>query len=510
MKKPLVATLSLIFMFGLAIAILAITSVYAHWYNWISFFIFHSICCSWALVVLANKKRRFETRIRWSSFIAFVPIFGIISYIFFGRPYKYKTTKNYSIIDFKQKQTKQEQKEIESILTNEIPQFKRSFKTGQNNLNLNLYKNSDVEFLDNGNKLFLSLFKDISNAKNYILLNFYIIKEGRLLDQLTNLLIKKLKQGVRVYIIYDFVGSYDVFLKSKKKLISHGANIVSYAKVHFPFIKWTANYRNHRKDISIDGKIGYVGGINIGDEYINLSKKFGYWNDAHIRITGSAVQGIEKIFVSDYEFYKNSKLPSILEVEKNIGKIHALKENKNSLVRIISSGPNHNEPIHLSVFTNLINSAQKRIWISTPYFIPPQEITSALISAANTGIDVRILIPGMSDKPFLLDETKQWTRDLYKAGVKIYSMNNVFNHSKVYLIDDEISFTGSTNLDFRALFADQQTMVLAYSKELNEQISDKFKWDFEHSFEFDFTPNDEINWFRKIIVKILNIIQPLL
>ncbi|MBY7703796.1 hypothetical protein JIY74_26385 [Vibrio harveyi] len=165
----------------------------------------------------------------------FVPIFGIISYVFFGRPYKYKTTKNYSIYDFKQKQTKQEQKEIENILTNEIPQFKRSFKIDQSNLNL--YKNSDIEFLDNGNKLFLSLFKDISKAKNYILLNFYIIKEGRLLDQLTNLLIKKLKQGVRVYIIYDFVGSYDMFSKSKKKLKGHGANIVSYAKVHFPFIK---------------------------------------------------------------------------------------------------------------------------------------------------------------------------------------------------------------------------------------------------------------------------------
>ncbi|SYV96568.1 Cardiolipin synthase, partial [Mycoplasma putrefaciens] len=140
--------------------------------------------------------------------------------------------------EFKQTQSKKELKEIEEILNTKIPQYKRTFKTAQSQDKLNLHINSDVEFLDNGNKLFSRLFKDIQNAKKYILLNFYIIKEGKLLDDLTKLLIKKMKQNVRVYIIYDFVGSYDLFSQSRKKLIKNGANIVSYAKLHFPFIKW--------------------------------------------------------------------------------------------------------------------------------------------------------------------------------------------------------------------------------------------------------------------------------
>ncbi|ADR24551.1 phospholipase D domain protein [Mycoplasma leachii PG50] len=509
MKKPIITVLSLIFMFGLTILGLLLLNLYFFTWPLIGFGIFHLLAIIWAFIVLGDKKRRFETRIRWFCFIVVIPIIGVLSYLFFGRSYKYKINKSYKLPEIKNKHLDNELKEIDQILINQVPQFKRAFKTAMISQTDNIFLNSEVEFLKNGNELFLNLFKDISNAKSHILLNFYIFKDGKLLEQLTNLLIKKLKENVKVYIIYDFAGSYTVFEKSRLKLLKHGCQIACFAPVRFPFIKWTANYRDHRKDVVIDNKIGYIGGINIGDEYINLDNKFGYWNDCSLRITGNAVSEIQRIFISDYDFYKPFNKKRLTESDLNLNTIYPVKS-KNQLVQIVSSGPNHEEPLHLSIFINLINSAQKRIWISTPYFIPPQEIRTALISAANSKLDVRILIPGLTDKAFLLDQTKQWTRELYKAGVKIYSINNVFNHNKTYLFDDEITFIGSTNLDFRALFADQQTMGLIYSKKLNNTISKKFEQDFKNSYLYDHLPNKNINWFRKIIIKIYNIIQPLL
>ncbi|MDP4040639.1 cardiolipin synthase [Mycoplasma mycoides] len=509
MKKPIITVLSLIFMFGLTIFGLLLLNIY--FFNWplIGFGIFHLLAIIWAFIVLADKKRRFETRIRWFCFIVCIPIIGVLSYLFFGRSYKYKITKNYKFLEIKNKHSENELEQIDQILTNQIPQFKRAFKTASISQTNNIFLNTKVEFLENGNQLFLNLFKDIKNAKHYILLNFYIFKDGKLLDELTNLLIKKLKENVKVYIIYDFAGSYTLFEEAKIKLLEYGCQIVCYAPIRFPFIKWTANYRDHRKDIIIDNKIGYIGGINIGDEYINLDNKFGYWNDCSLKITGNAVSEIQRIFISDYDFYKPSFKKNSIKQDLDLDNVYSVKC-KDQLVQIVSSGPNHEEPLHLSIFINLINSAQKRIWISTPYFIPPQEIRTALINAANSKLDVRILIPGLTDKAFLLDQTKQWTRELYKAGVKIYSINNVFNHNKTYLFDDEITFIGSTNLDFRALFADQQTMGLIYSKSLNKTISNKFEQDFKNSYLYDHLPNKNINWFRKIVIKIYNIIQPLL
>ncbi|ATZ18493.1 cardiolipin synthetase [Williamsoniiplasma somnilux] len=513
MRRQVASFGSLLFMFSFyVIAVSLLAYFLSTQFLWILLGV-EILSIFFAFYVMINKKRRMETRIRWSIFIVFFPILGIGSYVYFGRMYHYDTVKDYkykNFSDFGNKTKDQMFDHVLPVMNEDIPEYKRAFMMGLNEQSDLIYKNTSVSFLPNGTDAWVSIFNDISSAKNYILINLYIIEDGELCRNFVQALKNKIEEGVRVYIIYDFAGSYAKFdLKVQKELKMMGAHLVPFSPIVMPFVDWKANYRDHRKDFSIDGRIGYTGGINLSDEYINMSKKYGYWNDSMVRVVGEAVQGIEKIFASDWKFIKKGK-EKITDWEPEVGKLHPKKNNNKDLIQIVSSGPNHASPLHLDLLLNLIGSAQKRIWLSTPYFVPPIELIKAISSAAKSGIDVRLVLPGMSDKFMLLDVSKKWTDELYESGVKVYSMNNIFNHTKAFLFDDEICFTGTTNMDFRALFTDQQTMLLVKSKEFNSQLENRFIDDFKTSFLYNFKPSREHKWFTRLIVNIYNIISPLL
>ncbi|AVP49645.1 cardiolipin synthase [Williamsoniiplasma luminosum] len=513
MKKSIVAVSSLIFMLSsliaLTVILLIFTSLEALWI----LFGMELISILWSFVVLLNPKRRIETRLRWALFITFVPVIGLGSYLFFGRIYKYKIGREYkfkNFADFKSTSKESMEKEIiKPIIDLEIPQFKRAFIMPLNQQHEIIYKNSNTEFFPNGSKAWIQILQDISRAKEYILINMYIVSDGELLRNLINIFKQKINEGVRIYILYDFIGSYTRISKKNIEELTHmGVCLVSYSPVRFPFVDWKANYRDHRKDFSIDGKVGYVGGLNIADEYINQNKYFGYWNDSMVRIVGEGVQGIEKVFVSDWMFVTGK---SIIDLEPDIGRKNISKNNESTnLTQIVTTGPNHESPMHFDLLLNLIQSAQKRIWLQTPYFIPPIEMIKAIASAAKSGIDVRLVLPGMSDKKFLLDISKKWTDALFDAGVKIYSIHNTFNHTKAFLFDDEVALLGSTNLDYRALFSNQETMVLIKSKKFNKQLTERFEKDFLLSKLFTEKPSKNWNKFYKAWIMTLNVIEPLL
>ncbi|ATI73583.1 cardiolipin synthase [Mesoplasma florum] len=519
MKKPFVATASLIAMFSIGGALYVAINLCLNFFipTPLPFIFFisatHIVSMVWAIVVLCNRKRRIETRIRWAIFIIVIPFFGIMSYIFLGRVYKYNKNKNYlynknsvSVLQPKVQYDIENLKEIERL----NPEFKRSFMMTFEQQREGIYANTEIEYLKSGNEYFSNLLNDIKNAKEYVMINCYIISEGEFLSKLTSLLVEKMSEGVRVYIIYDFLGSYGRFTTSKKRLIQEGANLIAYSPIHFPFLKWNANYRDHRKDISIDGQIGYLGGVNISDEYINKSGVFGFWNDSAIRIIGEGVQEIEAIFQKDWNFYVTKKQKKIEKLEPKFGKAIRKRYTTDEFIQIVSDGPNHERPICLELLLNLIHSAQNRIWLKSPYFIPPPEIINALCNAASTGLDVRILLPGRSDKFLLLEVSKQWTKKMFENGVKIYSMNDTFIHEKAYIFDEAISFTGSSNLDYRALFCYQQTMALIRSNNMNKKIEEKMIHDMDKSFEYKFMPNKDLPLWKRTIVKVYNIMAPLL
>ncbi|PPE04754.1 cardiolipin synthetase [Entomoplasma ellychniae] len=515
MKKPIVVTSSLICIFLTAFLLylglnVGLTFLFKTPITLISVLVStHILAILWSFVILGNKKRRIETRIRWTIYICLVPFFGIVSYLFFGRPYKYKKNKLYKYKNDKHSNFMDIQNSLENLsdLTKQSPQFKRAFISSLKQQNQNIYKNFKVDFLKNGNDYVQTLLSELKKAKRYILINMFIIEESEFLDRVSEILIKKLKEGVEVYIIYDFLGCYNQFRNTKKKLKLAGAKMLGYSPVHFPFIVWKANYRNHRKDIVIDGFYGFVGGINIGDGYCNIGSKFGYWNDSAYKISGEVVKEIENIFIRDWNFYSKKKIDNLFLKTIFHEKI---ENNPKEFIQVVANGPNHPRSTHLDVLLSLINSAQKSIWIKTPYFIPPPELLDALCLAANSGLDVRLMIPGKTDKFMILDVSKNRTKKLFESKGKIYSLNNTFLHEKTFIFDDSISFVGTTNLDYRALFSDQQTMVLVKSEELNKKLKNKMEHDFNIAYKYSKVPLKHAKPLKRLIIKIFNAIAPIL
>ncbi|ATG97770.1 cardiolipin synthase [Mesoplasma lactucae] len=512
MKKNLATFLSLIFMFSAIIAGIVCLAIFAST-KWLYLLLGLFLASLITSIIISFQDRRLDVKIRWIAFIMLVPVIGLFSYIFFGRPYKYSVDDKYKYLNFKKYNKKERtllvdraEEELEKNASN----MKRAFMISANEQGDLPYINSHADLQFNASEAWINILRDIDAAQEYILIDYYIVEENEVYKNLANLLMKKAKQGVKIYFLFDFIGSYGKFTYLEQlRLSKTGIRLAAYQKLPLPLLSWKANYRTHRKDISIDGKVGYIGGSNISDEYTNRFAKFGFWHDEQVRITGAAVQGIEKIFNSDWIYTTGDDLT--LEIP-HLGEIYVSDKDKNSndIIQLPACGPNHANSSHLDILLQIIASAKKRIWLSTPYFVPPTELIATIAAAARAGIDVRLVLPGMTDKPFLLDVSKKHTDLLFDSGVKIYSTSNIFNHTKAYLVDDDISFIGSTNLDYRALFSDQQTMGLIYSKDFNHQLEERFKWDFKVSNLYSKKPSKEHNFLVRGLILLINWASPLL
>ncbi|AGM25453.1 cardiolipin synthase [Spiroplasma chrysopicola] len=483
MKNWLKIILSMIFLFGLVVlAIVAVAVVFNIQYTFI-FLGFILIDFLFSFVIFFSK-RRYEVKFSWIIFINFFPIIGLCSYLMFGRKYHYSNQKTL----FYEKINKNEYQN--NLLTNDkvkktvglIPQhFVKTVDLINEIAEKPLYQNNAIEIMENGAKCFQRMLDDLDNAKSYILLNYFIIADGELFEIVCAVLRDRIAAGVQVFMIYDHVGSYfKISKKSIRKLRKIGVIVQKFLPIITPFINGNANYRNHRKDVVIDGLVGYTGGINLADVYANQSAKFGLFHDVQVRIVGKAVRGLEVTFVDDWYFATKHQ-------EKLTELVPAILQTKNynsqgtAIVQIVSHGPSIDQSVTKDVYLSLINSAQKRIWLSTPYFIPPVELIEALKLAARSGIDVRLIIPGLTDKIFVLDITKTYCRELIEAGVKIFEMNGIFNHNKIAIFDNDVTIIGSCNLDYRSFFADHQTSAIIYDQAVVETFLPRWEWDFQHA-----------------------------
>ncbi len=456
------------------------------------------------------SKRRSEVRLSWVFVISVFPVIGMLAFFFYGREYKYKKkNRKYSIYNntkIKYEDSQLVNKYLEFIKKN-TPNFYEVFKLSYNSSLRAIYKDSEIKILD-VEEHWISLIRDLMSAKKYILMTYFIFAKGKSVDLLCNLFEQKIKAGVKIYFLYDHVGTYFQNMeKIFKKLKKMGVKVHRFEKFMLPFIKGTVNYRNHRKDIIIDGKIGYTGGINMGDKYLNFSVKFGKINDFQCRISGNVVKSLELIFMNDWYFTTNQEINNI---ENNFYPMPDENYDNPNFIQIVDSGPTKSFSIHKNILLKLIDSAQKRIWMSTPYFIPSEDLINALIIAAKLGKDVRILIPGRTDKLFILSLTKLYASELLKYGIKIYTMNNVFNHAKIFLFDDEISINSTTNLDQRSFFVDYQTMVINYNRKINQLFSEKLEECFRLSTLLSINEINNWNFNYKLLIKILRLASPIL
>jgi cardiolipin synthase len=432
---------------------------------------------AFAIIVIIFEKRNASNTWTWLMIMLFIPFLGFIMYLFFGQNLR---RKKFFVL----------KKEEESILMQFSEEQKRflSDQTIVNNnsllkeyhdvINLNLYSdnfivtnNNKVDILNNGDEKFPLLINCIKNAKKFIHMQYYIFKDDNLGTEILNLLVEKVKEGVEVKLLYDGMGCIHNKKHFFDPLIKAGGEVYSFFPPFVPYINVRINYRNHRKICVIDGEHGFVGGLNVGDEYLGLSKKFGFWRDTHLHLQGDSVNYLEIRFLMDWRFA--SEKDFFME-EKYFPRKQYID---NTAVQIISSGPDSEWYTIRNTYLKLINKAKNSIYIETPYFIPDESILTALKIACLSGVDVKIIIPCMPDHPFIYWASKSYIWELVECGAKCYTYNNGFIHSKMVSIDGIMCTIGTANMDIRSFTLNFEVNAIIYDKKTTLEVDKSFEAD---------------------------------
>jgi cardiolipin synthase len=307
----------------------------------------------------------------------------------------------------------------------------------------------------------------IHNAKDHIHMEYFIIKDSHIGRKFKQALIDKAKEGLEVRFIYDAVGSFRLDDNFLKPLKDAGVQVEVFLPVTLPLFGSRLNYRNHRKILVVDGKIGFVGGINIGDEYLGKNKKMGFWRDTHLKIQGEAVYVLQGIFLADWYFVSKEAIDDFkyFPPQGYCGE---------KIIQIASSGPDsYWASIHQAYFS-AINSARDRVYITTPYLVPDEGILLALKTAALRGVDVRLLLPIKPDHKTVFWASKSHFIELLEAGVRIYQYGKGFVHGKVFVVDNNFTSIGTANLDIRSFKLNFEVNAFIYDKEVNSKMARDF------------------------------------
>lgn len=464
-----------------------------------------------SIIFLESKKT--ESSWSWILVLSLLPFLGFILYLLLGRPIYREKIFPYSKdkkIDFQRKLI-DSQSAIPYTINTEVG--KKHSNLMQLNFNSNqsfLSINNEVTTIIDGKEKFEKLFEDIKNAKSYIHIQYYIIKNDSLGKELFNLLIDKLNSGVEVYLLYDDIGSRTLNSFTLRKLIKAGAKTKSFFKSQLPLINLRMNYRNHRKLVIIDGEIGYVGGFNVGNEYLGLDKKMGYWRDTHLRIKGEAVSLLNLRFIDDW----NSQIPNkknieYIDIEKHLSPTK-FKPNTKIPIQIVTSGPDEDIDQIKLAYIHMINKAKKYIYIQSPYFILDDSIMDALHIAILSGVEVKIMIPDKSDHFLVKWANYSNVGKLVLAGADAYEYNKGFIHAKTIIIDDEVTSIGTANFDNRSFALNFEINAFVYDENITSSYKDIFLEDLKNSTKI----TKEIYETRPLSVKfkesIMQLIAPIL
>lgn len=340
-----------------------------------------------------------------------------------------------------------------------------------------LTDNNSVDFLIDGKEKFAALLTDLKQAKESIHIQYYIIRDDEVLGTIKPILQEKVKEGVEVRILFDAMGCRGVRHRMWKRLEKDGIQTAEFFPALLGKFHLRINYRNHRKIVVIDGKIGYVGGFNMAREYMGLEKRFGYWRDTHMRITGSAVGALQGRFLLDWNFATKAKA---LSFDKYIHEPDFSTEAQ-CPVQIVTSGPDSTQQNIRNTYLRLIHKAKKSIYIQTPYFIPDEAIMSALLIAASSGVEVNIMIPCKPDHPFVYWATYSYVGELVLAGANCYTYNNGFLHAKGIIVDELVLCYGTANMDIRSFALNFEVNAILYAPWKAAQMTRIFKEDLKQS-----------------------------
>lgn len=427
--------------------------------------------------VLLLENRNPAKSLSWVLVLLFIPILGLFFYLILGQNLRKK-----KLIS---------KKSIKRVTDRPVASFDISkldstlFDNNQINLIKMLYKNSEaagyafnkIEVLSSGESTFDAFFDAISNAKDHIHIEFFIFADDKISNLLRELLIQKAREGVRVRMIYDYWGSFDLSKRYLKTLREAGVYVQSFLpfRFRFHFSSSKINYRNHRKLVIIDGKIGFTGGLNVADRYI-YGDFLGRWRDTFISIEGSAVHGLQLLFLVDWYFVERKMLDDPRYFPEP-------KRYDDNLVQIVSSGPDSDWEAIMQGIAAAIMTAKKYVYIHSPYYMPTDVLSNCIEMAALSDVDIRLMIPIKSDSNFSYASTSSYLEQALEAGVRIFRYHNGFLHSKAIVIDDFISIVGSCNIDERSFSQNFEANAFIYEKKTALKLKQLFMKDIENCEE---------------------------
>ena len=466
-----------------------------------------SLVCA---LYVVYKDMRPHNKLSWIFLILLLPFIGCPCYFLFGR--SEMTKKNRRQISELQKFVEPMRKDLSDVneylsQTDSIAYKQMMFP--QRISSYPVYMEKETKYYSVGDDMFVDMLNDIKNAQSFIFLEFFIMKQGKMFDTLVDALEERAKAGVHVRLIYDDMGCIDEFPRFfYKELQAKGIHVACFNPFR-PFLSVIMNNRDHRKIVVVDGEVAYTGGVNIADEYINVIERFGHWKDAGVRITGESVWSFTTMFLEMWCYVTKGK-EDFSKFKGQESNRALLMQQKKGFVQPYADCPLDKKYIIEGIYLNLINHARKNIYIFTPYLILGSEMATALINAARSGVDVRIVTPAIPDKKTVFLLTQSNYENLIQGGVKIYQYTPGFIHSKCFVVDDEYASIGTTNLDFRALYLHFECGVLMYKTESVHSVTQDMLETFTKSREISLEECENKNFFYQLFLSVMRLFSPLL
>lgn len=472
--------------------------------NWLSALVIVSLYIG-TILAIVNRNMPPESKVTWLLF-AVVPVFGFLLYLMIGErrlskkeiqqlekmdSMKFREDNSYDL----RVQLKQENKSAFGIVKSLLSM----------DHNADVYDGTASQYFPLGEEMFEAMLDDLRSAKKFIFLEFYIIDPGVMWNRVLEILVDKVQQGVEVKLLYDDIGCMATLSGDyTKRLRKMGIDAHKFNKV-IPRMTVAYNNRDHRKILVVDGQVGYTGGINLADEYINHIVRFGHWKDGGVRLEGSAVKALTRLFLMNW-YINRGEITDFDRYHFDSQRVEG-----KGLYIPYGSGPKpiYKEQVGKAVYQNIINQAIDYVYITTPYLIIDYDLTEDIKNAAMRGVDVRIVTPFIPDKKLIQIVTRGAYPDLLEAGVKIYEYTPGFIHSKNVISDDELAVVGTINFDYRSLVHHYENAVLMYQ---TETIAD-IKQDFEDLFDISKEISLEIlqnSWYQRLLKEIMQLFAPLL
>ncbi len=452
------------------------------------------------IILMVLENRNPVKTVSWILVLTFLPVVGLILYLLFGRDQRRErriSKKGYSRLLSKPRAEFQAQEAV--IVPTE---YKHLVKLFQNVDQSFPFGGNQIETYIEGQSMLNALLEELRKAEHHIHMEFYIFNDDEVGHKVLQVLEERARAGVKVRVIYDAVGCWNVSSKFFAQMEKAGIEVRAFLKVYFPILTGRVNYRNHRKLTVIDGKLGFVGGMNLADRYVK-GVRWGIWRDTHLKIEGKAVHGLQTTFLLDWYYVEKELLTS----DEYFPKLPDLGE---SIAQIVTGEPTSPWADIEHGLVKTIVGAKKYFYVQTPYFLPTEPILFALQTAALAGVDVRLMIPQKSDTILPHLGTLSYLRDVLQAGVKVYRYKKGFLHSKLMVSDDALVSVGSTNMDFRSFEHNFEVNAFVYDKQLASDMKRVFIQDQADSEQVFLKEWKKRPWWERLIEGTVRLMAPLL